>query len=163
MRPEHRVAEELEALVVGQAAVLVGVRAVREGTQEQRLVDVLADHLKEVGEQRHRRAAADRQNTRRRRSRGCSRRSGLVLGALGAGVVAALVGAAGRAREVRLRRAPHWGHVVSVVGVAFQFARRERVLERDIFRFGTATSVPLLLRVASQQSAEGHHRGSITS
>ena len=36
------------------------------------------------------------------------------------------------------------GHDVSVVAVAFQFARRERVLERDIFRFGTATSVPLL-------------------
>src|SRR4029079_17888526 len=51
--------------------------------------------------------------------------------------------------------APHCGHVVSVVGVAFQFARRERVLERDIFRFGTATSVPLLLRVVAQQSTEG--------
>src|SRR6476661_3308695 len=51
--------------------------------------------------------------------------------------------------------APHWGQVVSVVGVAFQFARRERVLERDIYRFGTATSVPLLLRVVPQQSAEG--------
>src|SRR6478609_1965558 len=38
----------------------------------------------------------------------------------------------------------HWGHVVSVVAVVFQFARRERVLERDVFRFGTATSVPLL-------------------
>src|SRR6476661_5961139 len=35
----------------------------------------------------------------------------------------------------------HWGHVVSVVAVVFQFARRERVLERDVFRFGTATSV----------------------
>ena len=58
---QHGVAEELEALVVGQAAVLVGVRAVRQGTQEQRLVDVLADHLTEVGDQsidgplRHRR------------------------------------------------------------------------------------------------------------
>jgi hypothetical protein len=38
----------------------------------------------------------------------------------------------------------HCGHVVSVVAVVFQFARRERVLERDVFRFGTATSVPLL-------------------
>lgn len=36
------------------------------------------------------------------------------------------------------------GHAVSVVAVAFHCARRERVLERDIFRFGTATSVPLL-------------------
>ena len=42
----------------------------------------------------------------------------------------------------------HCGHVVSVVAVAFQFARRERVLERDVFRFGTATSVPLLFGVA---------------
>ena len=42
----------------------------------------------------------------------------------------------------------HWGHVVSVVAVVFQFARRERVLERDVFRFGTATSDPLLFGVA---------------
>ena len=55
--------------------------------------------------------------------------------------------------------APHWGHVVRVVGAAFQFARRERVLDRDIFRFGTATSVPLLLRVVLQQSAEGRPSG----
>jgi len=41
--------------------------------------------------------------------------------------------------------AEHCGHEVSVVGVAFQFARRERVLDRDVFRFGTATSVPFLL------------------
>ena len=41
--------------------------------------------------------------------------------------------------------AEHCGHEVKVVAVAFQFARRERVLERDVFRFGTATSVPLLL------------------
>ena len=40
---EHRVAEELQPLVVGQAAVLVGVGAVRQGTQKQRLVDRLAD------------------------------------------------------------------------------------------------------------------------
>src|SRR6185503_18881099 len=41
--------------------------------------------------------------------------------------------------------AEHCGHEVKVVAVAFQFARRERVLERDVFRFGTATSVPFLL------------------
>jgi hypothetical protein len=41
----------------------------------------------------------------------------------------------------------HCGQVVSVVGNAFQLARRERVLERDVFRFGTATSVPLLFGV----------------
>ena len=58
--PEHGVAEELEALVVGQAAVLVGVRAVRQGTQQQRLVDRLADHLEEVAGERSRRAAAAR-------------------------------------------------------------------------------------------------------
>ena len=38
----------------------------------------------------------------------------------------------------------HWGQVVVPTAVAFQFARRERVLERDIFRFGTATSGPSL-------------------
>src|SRR6187455_3833628 len=43
--------------------------------------------------------------------------------------------------------AEHCGHEVKVVAVAFQFARRERVLERDVFRFGTATSVPFLLVV----------------
>lgn len=41
--------------------------------------------------------------------------------------------------------AEHCGHEVSVVAVAFQFARRERVLDREVFRFGTATSVPFLL------------------
>jgi hypothetical protein len=45
---EDGVAEELEALVVGQAAVLVGVRAVGEGAHQQRLVDLLPDHLGEV-------------------------------------------------------------------------------------------------------------------
>ena len=39
----------------------------------------------------------------------------------------------------------HWGQVVTPTTVAFQLARRERVLERDIFRLGTATSVPLLV------------------
>jgi len=41
--------------------------------------------------------------------------------------------------------AEHCGHVVSVVAVVFQFARRERVLDREVLRFGTATSVPFLL------------------
>lgn len=40
------------------------------------------------------------------------------------------------------------GHVVVATGVAFQLARRERVLEREVFRFGTATSVPFLSRVS---------------
>jgi len=43
----------------------------------------------------------------------------------------------------------HCGQVLTATGEAFQFARRERVLERDIFRFGTATSVPLLLVVGA--------------
>jgi hypothetical protein len=33
-------------------------------------------------------------------------------------------------------------HVTTVGRVAFQFARRERVLEREVFRFGTATVMP---------------------
>ena len=100
-RPEHRVAEELEALVVGQSAVLVGVGAVRQGAQKQRLVDVLADHLGEVGEQGIDGPLRHRRNTLA--CQGCSRRrSVLVLGALSHGVVTALVGAAGRARDVRL-------------------------------------------------------------
>lgn len=41
----------------------------------------------------------------------------------------------------------HAGQVETATGVAFQFARRERVLERDVFRFGTATSIPLLVVV----------------
>ena len=45
---EHGVAEELEPLVVRQAAVLIGVAAVGQGTQKQRLVDTFADHLVEV-------------------------------------------------------------------------------------------------------------------
>ena len=64
--------------------------------------------------------------------------------------------------------AVHCGQAVSVVGVAFQFARRERVLERDVFRFGTATSVPLLFVTAGMvcgrwQPCSAAHRGSITS
>lgn len=42
------------------------------------------------------------------------------------------------------------GQLDTATGVAFQLARRERVLERDIFRFGTATSVPLLVGVGGR-------------
>ena len=45
---QHRVAEELQALVGGQTAVLVGVRAVGQGALEQRLVDRAPDHLEQV-------------------------------------------------------------------------------------------------------------------
>jgi len=41
----------------------------------------------------------------------------------------------------------HCGQVDSATGVAFHCARRDRVFERDIFRFGTATSIPLLVVV----------------
>ena len=51
--------------------------------------------------------------------------------------------------------AEHCGHEVSVVAVVFQFARRERVLEREVFLFGTATSVLFLLGARSLWSAEG--------
>jgi hypothetical protein len=40
--------------------------------------------------------------------------------------------------------ARHCGHGVSVVALAFQLARRERVLEREVLRFGTATLVLFL-------------------
>jgi len=33
-------------------------------------------------------------------------------------------------------------HVTTVGRLAFQFARRDRVLEREVFRFGTATVCP---------------------
>src|SRR5699024_5846996 len=46
--PEHRVAEELEALVVREAAVLVREGAVGQGTSEQQLVDGLPGDLGEV-------------------------------------------------------------------------------------------------------------------
>jgi len=49
--PQHRVAEELQALVVRQPAVLVGVGTVRQGTQKQRFVDRLTDHLEQAGGQ----------------------------------------------------------------------------------------------------------------
>ena len=49
--------------------------------------------------------------------------------------------------------AEHCGHEVRVVGVAFQFARRERVLERDVFLFGTATSDPFLSGVGNLLAA----------
>lgn len=41
----------------------------------------------------------------------------------------------------------HCGQVVRVGSSAFQFALRERVLERDVFLFGTATGF-LFFRVA---------------
>jgi hypothetical protein len=40
----------------------------------------------------------------------------------------------------------HWGQATVETAVAFQFARRDRVLLRDILRLGTAT-VLLLYRV----------------
>ncbi|GAA4984993.1 hypothetical protein GCM10023225_24900 [Kineococcus glutinatus] len=48
--PEHRVPQELQALVGGQAAVLVGVRAVRQRLQEQRRADAQAETLLQAGE-----------------------------------------------------------------------------------------------------------------
>jgi hypothetical protein len=36
----------------------------------------------------------------------------------------------------------HRSQVTTVGRLAFQFARRERVLEREVFRFGTATAMP---------------------
>jgi hypothetical protein len=35
----------------------------------------------------------------------------------------------------------HWGHGTVMTAVVFHCARRERVLLRDIFRFGTATGL----------------------
>jgi len=51
---QDRVAEELKALVVGHPAVLVGVGPVCQGTQKQRLVNLLVDQLEEVvGQKAH--------------------------------------------------------------------------------------------------------------
>ena len=52
----------------------------------------------------------------------------------------------------------HCGHAVSPTAVAFQLARRERVLERDIFRFGTATSV-LIFRLVGGRRARKRGQG----
>ena len=96
------------------------------------------------------RCGAVRRQTRPTCSRVTGAGSALVLGALGDAVVTALVGATGRARDVRLGGRTCTGGTWSAwSAVAFQFARRERVLQRDIFRFGTATSVPLLCRCCS--------------
>jgi hypothetical protein len=35
----------------------------------------------------------------------------------------------------------HWGHATVATAVAFHWARRDRVLLRDIFRLGTATAL----------------------
>ena len=73
-----------------------------------------------------------------------------------AGVGSTVVtGPAQTAVTCRLLYVPQVGHAtcgslgsrqrsqVTIVGrLAFQFARRERVLERDVFRFGTATAMP---------------------
>ena len=50
-QPQHRVAEKLQTLVVGQSAVLIGVRTMGQGSQKQRLVDRLIDHREQVGDQ----------------------------------------------------------------------------------------------------------------
>ena len=46
------------------------------------------------------------------------------------------------------------GQVVRTAAVAFQLARRERVLEREVFRLGTATSGPVLFGVVAQHRAK---------
>jgi hypothetical protein len=38
----------------------------------------------------------------------------------------------------------HCGHGDNVAALVFQLARRERVFEREVLRFGTATSVLFL-------------------
>src|SRR5947208_6846257 len=45
----------------------------------------------------------------------------------------------------------HWGQVTSVGRCALHFARRCRVLLRDILRFGTATSALLVLSLSVLQ------------
>ena len=116
---EHRVAQELEALVGRQAAVLVGVGAVRQGALEQLGVE------RGIAERATERAVVQRtgcQRTWRRAPR------------------APYWPQVPQARCGRCL-APHAGlaQVTRVGATAFHWERRWRVLLRDIFRFGTAT------------------------
>src|SRR6478672_279504 len=126
---EHRVAEELQALVGRQAAVLVGERPVGQGAVEQLGVQLgVAEPLTQVvvvlvallaG---HARAVRLRQRTWRRSAR------------------APYWPHCGQARCGRCLL-PHAGlaQVTRDGATAFHCERRWRVLLRDIFRFGTAT------------------------
>ncbi|CAB4330969.1 unannotated protein [freshwater metagenome] len=52
----------------------------------------------------------------------------------------------------------HCGHAARAAAVVFHWLRRERVFERDIFRFGTGTGRPLL---SCEISSEIHQGASI--
>jgi len=124
---EHRVPEELEALVVGQATVLVGEGAVRERALQQ-----LGDQLR-VPERRAQRGVVGQRTGRPQRTWRRSARAPYWP----------------HSPHARCGRcwAPHAGfaQVTRVGATAFQADRRCRVLLRDIFRFGTATVLSYLL------------------
>ena len=102
-QPEHRVAEELEPLVGGQAAVLVGVGAVGQGAVEQLGVqsaatERLAQVVVALGLERLAHGGLTGQRTGRRL------RARAVLAALRAGAVRQVLGAARRVRAGHERR-----------------------------------------------------------
>jgi hypothetical protein len=49
----------------------------------------------------------------------------------------------------------HCGQAARDAAVVFHMARRERVLERDIFRFGTGTVIVLNLNLPRAERAQG--------
>src|SRR4051794_17098801 len=131
---EDRVAEELEALVGGQATVLVGVGAMRERKLQQLGIQLgitergpqVPEWIRVVRLVRHDCVGGRRQMTWRRSAR------------------APYWPHSAQARCGRCL-APHAGllQVTSEGATAFHCERRWRVLLRDIFRFGTATMYSL--------------------
>ena len=131
---EHGVAEELEALVGRQPAVLVGVRAVRQGAVEQLGVEVriperTTQFVVDADGRMPGSAVRDQRTWRR----------------------SALAPYWPHVPHARCGRcfAPQAGlaQVTSVGATAFHCERRCRVLLRDIFRFGTATVFSSLVLV----------------
>jgi hypothetical protein len=51
----------------------------------------------------------------------------------------------------------HWPHVERAAAVVFHWLRRERVFERDIFRFGTGTVLTSSQSFGGSMAAEGKY------
>ena len=125
---EHRVAEELQPLVVRQAAVLVGVGAVGQGAPQQLGVQFDAERGRRGRPGRRLRARWHAAAEAGLRPRGpACRRTGRSWRT--------------RCAAASARRTPGSGRATSVGALVFHCDRRDRVLLREVFRFGTATSV----------------------
>ena len=128
---EHGVAEELQPFVVRQPAVLVGVGAVGQGALQQLGVQLDAERLGEPGLVGRLGRGCARLGPVRPREPACRRTAR---------------SSSTRCAAASSRRTRGSGRRRASARVVFHCDRRDRVLLRDIFRFGTATALLLLIR-----------------